>query len=86
MSLSTTEWITSRVIPFLKLSAHWVIANPRGSRCGRDKLADELLAYLVDKRRLVRMAETGRRHVLANHTRSGVAHHMLKEILGCSRS
>jgi hypothetical protein len=45
-----------------------------------------LLAYLADKRRLARMAEAGRRHVLANHTRSGVARYMLKEILGCSRS
>lgn len=52
----------------------------------RDKVADQLLAYLADKRRLVRMAEAGRRHVLANHTRSGVARYMLKEILGCSRS
>jgi hypothetical protein len=41
-----------------------------------------LLALLVDKGRLVRMAEAGQQHVLANHTRSAVARYMLKEIFG----
>ncbi len=50
----------------------------------RASLADQLRALLVDKGRLVRMAEAGRRHVLANHTRSAVARYMLKEILGGS--
>jgi hypothetical protein len=46
-------------------------------------LADRLLAFLADKGRLVRMAEAGRKHVLANHTRSAVARYMLKEVKGC---
>ncbi|MEH2506442.1 MULTISPECIES: glycosyltransferase [unclassified Bradyrhizobium] len=50
----------------------------------RGSLADQLLALLVDKDRLLRMAEAGRRHVLANHTRSAVANYMLKEIFGGS--
>ena len=50
----------------------------------RASLGDQLLALLVDKGRLVRMAEAGRRHVLANHTRSAVARYMLKEIFGGS--
>jgi hypothetical protein len=50
----------------------------------RGSLADQLLALLMDKGRLVRMAEAGRQHVLANHTRSAVARYMLKEILGGS--
>jgi hypothetical protein len=50
----------------------------------RDPLADRLRALLMDKRRLVRMAEAGRQHVLANHTRSAVARYILKEIFGGS--
>ncbi|NOJ43319.1 glycosyltransferase family protein [Bradyrhizobium australiense] len=45
-------------------------------------LVDQLPALLVDKDRLLRMAEAGRRHILANHTRSAVANYMLKEIFG----
>ena len=50
----------------------------------RGSLAGQLLALLVDKSRLVRMAEAARQHVLANQTRSAVARYMLKEILGGS--
>jgi hypothetical protein len=43
-------------------------------------LVELLLAALANKDKLMRMAEAGRRHVLANHTRSAVARYMLREI------
>jgi len=48
----------------------------------RDSLAERLLALLADKGRLLRMAEAGRQHVLANHTRSAVARYILNEAFG----
>ena len=46
----------------------------------REPLAERLLAMLADKDRLLRMADAGRRHVLANHTRTAVARYMLEEV------
>jgi hypothetical protein len=43
-------------------------------------LEDRLLSFITDKARLQQMAEDGRKHVLANHTRSAVARYMLNEI------
>ena len=40
-----------------------------------------MLAFLMDKDRLVRMAAAGQRYVLANHTRTAVARYMVSEIL-----
>jgi hypothetical protein len=48
---------------------------------GPGALAELLLAVLPNKDRLMRMAEAGRRHVLANHTRSAVARYMLREVV-----
>jgi hypothetical protein len=49
---------------------------------GQGSLAALLLAVLANKDRLMGMAEAGREHVLANHTRSAVARYMLREIAG----
>jgi ribonuclease D len=46
----------------------------------RDCLAARITELMADKPRLARMAEDGRRHVLANHTRSAVARYMLNEL------
>lgn len=46
----------------------------------RDCVAARVLELLADKPRLARMSEEGRRHVLANHTRSAVGRYMLKEL------
>ncbi|HEY6982750.1 glycosyltransferase [Reyranella sp.] len=46
----------------------------------RDCLADQVVSLLADKPRLSQMAEDGRRHVLANHTRSAVGRYMLDEL------
>jgi glycosyl transferase family 1 len=46
----------------------------------RDCLATRATELIADKPRLARMAEQGRRHVLANHTRSAVARYMLNEL------
>jgi hypothetical protein len=46
----------------------------------REALEDRLLSFITDKARLQQMAEDGRKHVLANHTRSAVARYMLNEI------
>jgi hypothetical protein len=46
----------------------------------RESVADRIVALLADKPRLSRMAEEGRRHVLANQTRSAVARYILSEL------
>jgi hypothetical protein len=46
----------------------------------RDSVAERIVALLADKVRLTAMAEEGRRTVLANHTRSAVAHYILDEL------
>jgi hypothetical protein len=45
-------------------------------------LAELLRSLLVNKNRLRHMAEAGRQHVLAHHTRASVARYMLDEIAG----
>jgi hypothetical protein len=52
----------------------------------RDCVATRVLELLADKSRLVRMSEQGRRHVLANHTRSAIARYMLSELARLSPS
>jgi hypothetical protein len=49
---------------------------------GQGSLTELLHAVLANKDRLMRMAAAGRRHVLANHTRSAVARYILREIAG----
>jgi hypothetical protein len=49
---------------------------------GPGALVELLLAVLTNKERLMHMAETGRHHVLANHTRSAVARYILRELVG----
>lgn len=46
----------------------------------RDGLATRVVELLADKPRLSRMAEEGRRHVLANHTRAAVGRYILGEL------
>ena len=46
----------------------------------QSSLAELLLTALANKDMLMRMAEAGRQHVLANHTRSAVARYMLRQI------
>ena|SRR5215471_17639577 len=62
---------------FLQHGVHCFYYSP-----GSGSLVELLLAALANKDRLVRMAEAGRRRVLANHTRSAVARYMLQEIAG----
>jgi Glycosyl transferases group 1 len=71
-----------------------LINNPRyqrrvylqdGTHCfyydaDRDSLAARVIELLADKQRLARMAEAGRRYVLANHTRSAVARYIMSEL------
>jgi hypothetical protein len=46
----------------------------------RDSVAERVVALLADKPRLSRMAEEGRRYVLAHHTRPAVARYILNEL------
>jgi hypothetical protein len=48
----------------------------------RESLAARVIEILTDKQRLARMAEEGRRYVLANHTRAAVARYILSELAG----
>jgi hypothetical protein len=48
----------------------------------RDCIAARAVELLADKVKLLRMSEEGRRHVLANHTRSAVARYILRELTG----
>jgi glycosyl transferase family 1 len=49
-----------------------------------DDLERRVIELLADKPMLRRMAEAGRRHVLANHTRSAVARYILDELVSAS--
>lgn len=49
-------------------------------------LAALLTRLLADRAKLVQMAQAGRRHVLANYTRSAVARYMLSELAGEGRA
>jgi glycosyltransferase involved in cell wall biosynthesis len=46
----------------------------------RDSVAERVVALLAEKPRLSRMAEEGRRYVLAHHTRPAVARYILNEL------
>ncbi|HWX30004.1 MAG TPA: glycosyltransferase [Steroidobacteraceae bacterium] len=62
---------------FLRHGEHCFYYDP-----GRGSLAEMLHAVLANKDMLMRVAEAGRQHVLANHTRSAVARYILREIVG----
>jgi glycosyltransferase involved in cell wall biosynthesis len=62
---------------FLQHGVHCFYYDP-----GPGSLAELLLAVLANKDALMHIAETGRQHVLANHTRSAVARYILREIVG----
>ena len=62
---------------FLQDGVHCFYYDPDQASFG-----ELVFAFLADKDKLMRMAAAGRRHVLANHTRSAVARYMLQEIVG----
>ena len=60
---------------YLREGLHCFYYDPNG-----EGLAPLLARLLADKERLRAMAQSGRRHVLENHTRAAVARYMLSEL------